>query len=263
MSGFYVKVNPNAVDYVIANSDKPTIFNNGEGGEITVTSIEDSIVESAITAKQFEENALGNITRDIETDVLGNIINIGRNPAPGAIVNDSKKAASVAETALASSVKLAPETESKQNNRLKSAVHDVMTLNKFKQKTNVEKETELTSKFDNMNDDEKTQIGQIVSTKGYKELHNKINKSTENIDDIDDKKFHEIEESIKKELKTNSNHTNVSDQVIKFLIFCIFAPITFPAAVLGGKKSRKRRKGKGKKGKSMKRRGTRGKKAKK
>jgi len=40
--------------------------------------------------------------------------------------------------------------------------------------------------------------------------------------------------------------------------------IAFPAAALqGGKKSRRRRKGKGKKGKSMKRRGTRGKKAKK
>ena len=38
MSGFYVKVNPNAVNHVTANSDKPTIFTNLEsGGKITVT----------------------------------------------------------------------------------------------------------------------------------------------------------------------------------------------------------------------------------
>lgn len=151
-----------------------------------------------------------------------------------------------------------------QNDRFKTAVTNLITLSNFKLKTNGEKKTELEDQLNNMNKQEKDQIGEIISTTGYQQLHEEINESKEDIN------VKEVEESINdlnNKGSASESSTPLTTDVINFLMYVIFSPILLATSVFstsrGGKKSRRRRKGKGKKGKSMKRRGTRGKKAKK
>ena len=234
------------VEIVAANSGDPAVSADGNGGEITVTSNNDTIDSETV------ERAIDNTSA-------------AESKKP-----DSGDKAGVAEVEIVAANSGDPAVSADGNGgeitekiiQLKQFIEDPSDKNLFRKLEDITETDKKT--ISDIDDAELELLGLIIeeNVNDFKAIEKNINDfdAIENTNEEVIKSFKSIEGSIKKKF------TKLRVEAIQILMYVLFKEYMNSKRqhkTQGGKKSRRRRKGKGKKGKSMKRRGTRGKKAKK